>query len=60
MLIIQGLEDAIAPVANGRELAETLGDRAKLVELADAAHALLPEQPDAIARAVTDFLATFS
>ena len=60
LLIIQGLEDAIAPVANGRELAETLGDRAKLVELADAAHALLPEQPDAIAREVIAFLATFA
>ncbi len=58
LLIIQGLEDAIAPVANGRDLAETLGDRAKLVELADAAHALLPEQPDAIAQEVIAFLAT--
>ena len=60
LLIIQGLEDAIAPVANGRQLAEALGDRAKLVELADAGHALLPEQPDAIAREVTAFLETFA
>ena len=60
LLIIQGLEDAIAPVANGRQLAEVLGDRAKLVELANAGHALLPEQPDAIAREISAFLATFA
>ena len=60
LLIIQGLEDAIAPVANGRQLAEALGDRAKLVELANAGHALLPEQPDAIAREISAFLATFA
>ena len=60
LLIIQGLDDAIAPVANGRQLAEVLGDRAKLVELADAGHALLPEQPDAIAREISAFLATFA
>ena len=60
LLIIQGLEDAIAPVANGRQLAEVLGDRAKLVELANAGHALLPEQPDAIAQEISAFLATFA
>lgn len=31
-------------------------DRVTLVEIADAGHALLPEQPDAIARAVLAWL----
>jgi pimeloyl-ACP methyl ester carboxylesterase len=55
--IIQGLQDRIAPPANGRELKERLGTRARLVELDGAGHALLPEQPEAIANALLDFLA---
>jgi pimeloyl-ACP methyl ester carboxylesterase len=56
LLVIQGLDDRMAPPANGHALKETLGDRAQLVDLPDAGHALLPEQPEAIAKAIIPFL----
>lgn len=56
VLIVQGLDDRMAPAENGRSLHEALGERATLVELAQAGHALLPEQPAAVASAVIDFL----
>ena len=56
VLLIQGLEDAIAPPENARLLQQEIGDRVKVVELADAGHALLPERPAAIADAILDFL----
>jgi pimeloyl-ACP methyl ester carboxylesterase len=60
VLVVQGLEDVCAVPENGRryvaELAEA-GTHARLVELDGAGHALLPEQPDALADAVLDFLA---
>ncbi|MCH8815243.1 MAG: alpha/beta hydrolase [Chloroflexi bacterium] len=57
LLVVQGLDDATAPVANGYALKEQLGDRVELVDIADAGHALLPEQPEEIAEAVLGFLA---
>ncbi len=57
LLVIQGLDDATAPVANGYALKDRLGDRVELVDITDAGHALLPEQPFAIERAVLAFLA---
>jgi pimeloyl-ACP methyl ester carboxylesterase len=56
LLIIQGLEDRLAPPANGRVLKEELGERARLVELDGCGHAMLPEQPDRIAAEVLAFL----
>jgi len=56
MLVIQGLEDKIAPPENGRALRDEYADRVKLVELPDAGHALVIEQPKAIAKAIHDFL----
>ena len=59
MLIIQGLEDKIAPPANGRILQDKLGsDRVKLIELEHTAHALLPEQPKIIADAILNFISS--
>lgn len=55
MLVVQGLDDRVAPTANGRSLAEER-PTVTLVELENAGHALLPEQPEAIAAAVLDFL----
>ncbi len=56
-LIVQGLDDRMAPPENGRALAASAPPgQVTLVELADAGHALLPEQPDAIARHVIAFL----
>jgi pimeloyl-ACP methyl ester carboxylesterase len=56
LLVIQGLDDGLSVPANGRALREALGDRVQLVELANAGHALLPEQPEAIAKAIVEFL----
>ena len=56
LLVIQGLDDAIAPPANGHALKEQLGERVRVVDLPDAGHALLPEQPDAISKEIVAFL----
>jgi pimeloyl-ACP methyl ester carboxylesterase len=56
MLVIQGLDDWVAVPENGRRLVAEIGDRGRLVELAEAGHGLLMEQPDAVAEAVLAFL----
>jgi len=56
VLIVHPSADVIAPVANAHDLVERLGDRAELVTIANAGHALLPEQPDDVASAVIDWL----
>jgi pimeloyl-ACP methyl ester carboxylesterase len=56
MLVIQGLEDKIAPPENGRALRDEYRDRVTLVELPDAGHALVIEEPKAIAKAIHEFL----
>jgi pimeloyl-ACP methyl ester carboxylesterase len=56
LLIIQPLEDAMAPVESGRASAAAFGDRATYVEVAHCGHAILPEQPDEIAGRVIAFL----
>ena len=58
MLVIQGLEDKIAPPENGRALRDEFGDRVTLVELPNAGHALVIEEPKAIAKAIHDFFKT--
>ncbi len=57
MLVVQAMEDAIALPANAADLKARMGERVTLVELPQAGHAMLPEQPDAIVRAILDFLA---
>lgn len=60
VLVVQGLQDVCAVPENGRRYVAELtegGTDARLVELEPAGHALLPEQPDAIADAVLEFLA---
>lgn len=56
ILVLQGLEDRQAPPANGYALREKFPERVNVVDLPDAGHALLPEQPGAIAREVVSFL----
>lgn len=57
LLVVQGLQDRVAPPENGRQL---LSERpgVELVEIDRAGHALLPEQPVAVADAVIGFLAS--
>jgi pimeloyl-ACP methyl ester carboxylesterase len=56
ILVIQGLDDVIAPPGNGRALRDQFGSRVTLVEIPQAGHALLFEQPEKIASAVAAFL----
>jgi pimeloyl-ACP methyl ester carboxylesterase len=58
LLVIQGLDDRIAPPANGRDLMAAHPERVTLVEVPNAGHALLPEQPAAVAAALIEFLPT--
>jgi len=44
---------------NGEALKQEFGDRVTLVEIDNAGHAMLPEQPDAVARAVLGYLRRF-
>lgn len=56
VLVVQGLEDAIAPVENGRRYRDESAPHAELIEIEGAGHAMLPEQPAAISAAVVSFL----
>jgi pimeloyl-ACP methyl ester carboxylesterase len=57
VLVVQALRDAIAPVENGRRYQAEFAPHAQLVEIDGAGHAMLPEQPAAIATALIAFLA---
>lgn len=57
MLVFQAREDAVAPAAAaGLALAAEFPDRVTLVEVPNAAHAILPEQPAIIAKHTVRFL----
>ena len=56
MLVLQGSDDVIVVPENAKRLAAEFPHRVTLVEIAHAGHALLPEQPDAIAKAVLAWL----
>ena len=50
ILVIQGLDDLIAPPANGRALRDDFGERVKLIELENAGHSFIYEHPEVIAK----------
>jgi pimeloyl-ACP methyl ester carboxylesterase len=52
MLVLQGTDDVTVLPENAKRLAAEFPDRVTLVEIAHAGHAMLPEQPDAIAKAI--------
>ncbi|MDU8884546.1 alpha/beta hydrolase [Yeosuana sp. MJ-SS3] len=56
VLIIQGLDDVVAIPENGRILKKQLGDRAELVEIADAGHFLHLEQPKQVLESIIDYI----
>ncbi len=56
LLVIQGLQDQMAVPANGRALQADFPDRVQLVEVEGAGHAILVEQPEAIATAIIKYL----
>jgi pimeloyl-ACP methyl ester carboxylesterase len=49
MLLLQPIDDVIGPPRVGRALSAALGERARYRELAQCGHAILPEQPAAVA-----------
>jgi pimeloyl-ACP methyl ester carboxylesterase len=56
LLVIQGLDDEAAPPGNGHTLREQSCERVRVVDLPHAGHFMLLEQPEAVARAVSEFL----
>jgi len=56
LLVIQGLDDEVAPPGNGHALREQVGERVRVVDLPRAGHFLLLEQPEAVVQAVSEFL----
>ena len=56
ILDVHAAEDAIAPAANAMELRNEIGERVTRVTIENAGHALLPEQPDEVARAIDNFV----
>ncbi len=57
ILVIQATEDPVAPIANARALQALAPGRVKVVSLPHASHAMLPEQPAALAAVTRAFLA---
>jgi pimeloyl-ACP methyl ester carboxylesterase len=56
LLVIQGLDDIVAPPANGHALRDQLGERVQVVDISRAGHFVIVEQPDPVADAVNDFI----
>ncbi len=55
VLLVQAEGDPIAPIANAHALSADIGERLTLVTLKYASHAILPEQPEAVAVLLADF-----
>ena len=56
MLVVQGLQDKVAPPGNGRDLKTSAPDRVTLIEIDGAGHAIVVEHPERIADEVDRFL----
>src|SRR6202011_3807503 len=56
LLVIQGLDDTAAPPGNGHALGEQFGERVRVIDLPRAGHFLVLEQPEAVTRAVVEFV----
>ena len=56
LLVIQGLDDEVAPPGNGHALREQFGERVRVIDLPRAGHFLPLEQPEAVTRAVAEFV----
>jgi pimeloyl-ACP methyl ester carboxylesterase len=56
LLVIQGLDDIVAPPANGHALQDQLGERVQVVDIPRAGHFVIVEQPDPVGAAVTEFI----
>jgi pimeloyl-ACP methyl ester carboxylesterase len=56
LLVVQPLQDVMAVPENAHRICEEFGDRATMVTVDNAGHALLPEQPDAVEVALRSWL----
>jgi len=56
MLVVQPMEDLVAPPANARDLLNAFPGRVEVQMLAHAGHALLPEQPQQVADIIIRWL----
>lgn len=56
MLVIQPLEDRVAPWANADQLLKAFPERVQIQMLSNAGHALLPEQPQQVADLIIHWL----
>jgi pimeloyl-ACP methyl ester carboxylesterase len=56
ILNVQAQYDVVAPPAYATVLSEYLGDRVTDRTIANAGHALLPEQPEAVVAAILDYI----
>jgi pimeloyl-ACP methyl ester carboxylesterase len=56
VLLVQAEGDPVAPPGNAEALAAAIGDRLTLVRLRRASHAILPEQPRAVAALIAGYL----
>ncbi len=56
VLILHPLQDAMAPPAQGLASRDAFGARAQYVEIPNCGHAILPEQPEFVARTIIGFL----
>jgi pimeloyl-ACP methyl ester carboxylesterase len=58
MLVVQALQDVVAPPENAKMIVGEFGNRVTVREIDGAGHAMLPERPDEIAKIVLDYLAS--
>ena len=56
ILVVQGTEDVVALPENAKKLAAEFPQRVTLVEISYAGHALLPEQPEQVEKAILAYL----
>ncbi len=56
MLIVQGLDDKVAPPQNGALMKDEFGDRIEVVNLNDAGHLMGLERPAEVSAAIISFL----
>jgi len=56
LLDLQAEHDAFRPHATAHDLREEFGDRVTVVTIADAGHALVPEQPQAVVAALVEWM----
>jgi len=56
MLVLQGLNDVIAPPENGRSLQKDHPERVTLVEFEDLGHAMVRERPDLVGEVIVSWV----